>query len=115
MIFFAETAVRDSRTRQTMTAIAPAIELISDITLRGGVLMKIKLPNGGQTESSSGLPGAPNKGSVLSSHFTASRAATSHGASDCENLFRRFRQTCASGLRMVGFCDLTFRLWWRGD
>ncbi len=40
MIFFAETAVRDSRTRQTITAIAPATEVISDITLRGGIVMK---------------------------------------------------------------------------
>lgn len=40
MIFFAETAVRDSRTRQTITAIAPAIELISEITLRGSITMK---------------------------------------------------------------------------
>jgi hypothetical protein len=40
MIFFAETAVRDSLTRQTMTAIAPTIELTSDITLRGGIFMK---------------------------------------------------------------------------
>jgi len=34
-IFLAVTAVRDSLTRQIITAIAPAIELISDITLRG--------------------------------------------------------------------------------
>jgi hypothetical protein len=40
MIFFAETAVRDSLTRQIITAIAPTIELISDITLRGAIVMK---------------------------------------------------------------------------
>jgi inosine-uridine nucleoside N-ribohydrolase len=40
MIFFAVTAVRDSRTRQTMTAIAPMTEVISDITLRKGIVMK---------------------------------------------------------------------------
>ena len=40
MIFFAETAVRDSLTRQTMTAIAPATELIKDITLRENKVIK---------------------------------------------------------------------------
>jgi hypothetical protein len=40
MIFLVETAVRDSLTRQTMTAIAPTTELISDITLRAGIFMK---------------------------------------------------------------------------
>lgn len=39
MIFFTETDVRDSRTRQNITAIAPATELIIDSTLRGGIVM----------------------------------------------------------------------------
>jgi hypothetical protein len=42
-IFFAETAVRDSRTRQIMTAIAPAIEVISETTLRGSLVISSKL------------------------------------------------------------------------
>jgi hypothetical protein len=40
MIFLAETAVRDSRTRQIITAIAPTIEVTSDITFRGAIVMK---------------------------------------------------------------------------
>jgi hypothetical protein len=44
MIFLAETAVRDSLTRQTITAIAPAIELISDTTLRGILMNEIFQP-----------------------------------------------------------------------
>ncbi len=40
MIFLADTAVRDSRTRQIITTIAPTMELISDATLRGTMIMK---------------------------------------------------------------------------
>jgi hypothetical protein len=40
IIFLAETAVRDSRTRQIITAIAPIIEVISDIIFNPGIIIK---------------------------------------------------------------------------
>jgi len=62
IIFLAVTAVRDSRTRQIITAIAPATEVISDITLRKGIVMNssskasVQIHSKGLEDAAHGLP-----------------------------------------------------------